>query len=330
MRNRPLDFSDDLRIHGGPEGFEPTLPHLEAGDTDRFVELAEATVADEVHRAANKQMIHGGRQLGFNRFARVPVSDEKTCDFCTMLASRGFAYFTEETAGMYTKYHPTCRCKVMAGGRGKNTVAGYDPEEQKRYYELNKKLEGEGYSRAQRRKALEGVPLDELGEPNSGNLGRPKKKDKALAASRVYLNRSTELFSLMSKVSPIPGFEDFGLHGDENGRRFLYTDADDKKVTIVTPRELAEFIRNDPSWNGGPIRLLVCRSGMLPDGAAQQLANILDVDVMGATTNIYINMNGEMALTDDEDDVEHIYYGEMKNTGEWIVFKPERRKNGSK
>ena len=77
----------------------------------------------------------------------------ETCDFCTMLASRGFVYHTEETAGEFDHFHSSCRCKVVPGfptmeryvrngvrvSRGLDpSVEGYDPD---LYYDMWKHSE---------------------------------------------------------------------------------------------------------------------------------------------------------------------------------------------
>ena len=81
------------------------------------------------------------------RFARVPMGGE-ACGFCIMLASRGFVYHTEETAGEFDHFHSSCRCKVVPGfptmeryvrngvrvSRGLDpSVEGYDPD---LYYDM--------------------------------------------------------------------------------------------------------------------------------------------------------------------------------------------------
>lgn len=59
------------------------------------------------------------------RWARVPRG--KTCAFCTMLASRGFAYLSEDTAGRQMQYHADCDCQIIPNW-GKQALAGYDPD----------------------------------------------------------------------------------------------------------------------------------------------------------------------------------------------------------
>lgn len=114
-----------------------------------FVEGAARLARDQVARRANETVIHNvGRDRARGaRFARVPMGAEP-CAFCTMLASRGFVYHTEETAGELDHFHSSCRCKVVPGfpemefyyrngvkvSRGRDpSVEGYDPD---RYYDM--------------------------------------------------------------------------------------------------------------------------------------------------------------------------------------------------
>lgn len=48
------------------------------------------------------------------RYARIPQGLE-TCDFCLMLASRGFVYLTPESAEGWNHTHRGCDCIVVAG-----------------------------------------------------------------------------------------------------------------------------------------------------------------------------------------------------------------------
>lgn len=46
-------------------------------------------------------------------FARVTVG--ATCEWCTMLASRGFAYRSDESAGAFNDWHDDCDCMIVPG-----------------------------------------------------------------------------------------------------------------------------------------------------------------------------------------------------------------------
>lgn len=82
----------------------------------------------EIKRAAGESTAYNAEHDRLKpRFARVPTGNE-TCNFCTMLASRGFVYLSEETAGALSHYHPNCDCRIVQGYPG-DTVEGYDPDE---------------------------------------------------------------------------------------------------------------------------------------------------------------------------------------------------------
>lgn len=80
---------------------------------------------DQVKRMANRTMAENCARDGV-RYARVPVGSE-TCGFCIMLASRGFVYHSERSAGELNHYHQNCDCKVIPGFPGME-VEGYDPD----------------------------------------------------------------------------------------------------------------------------------------------------------------------------------------------------------
>ncbi|MBT1173573.1 hypothetical protein JS528_09520 [Bifidobacterium sp. MA2] len=77
------------------------------------------------------------------RYARVPQG--KTCAFCSMLASRGFVYLSEDTAGKWNKYHSNCDCKIVPSW-GKTQIDGYDPS--KLYDMWKKSTQGGGGMKA--------------------------------------------------------------------------------------------------------------------------------------------------------------------------------------
>lgn len=73
--------------------------------------------------AANSTVYNGERDPLSVRYARVPTGAE-TCDFCLMLASRGFVYRSQATALSHVHYD--CSCRVVAGWDGME-VEDYDP-----------------------------------------------------------------------------------------------------------------------------------------------------------------------------------------------------------
>lgn len=62
------------------------------------------------------------------RWARVP-SGAKTCAWCEMLCSRGFVYYSKETAGALAHWHDECDCSIVPEWEKDDThIAGYDPD----------------------------------------------------------------------------------------------------------------------------------------------------------------------------------------------------------
>ena len=92
--------------------------------------------------AANATITNGLNDPKKPRFARVPTGVE-TCEFCLMLASRGYVYHSAISAGALDHWHANCRCRVVSSWGDK--VDGYDPdfykmlwknpEKRKEYYE---------------------------------------------------------------------------------------------------------------------------------------------------------------------------------------------------
>lgn len=76
------------------------------------------------------------------KWARVP-SGAETCEFCLMLASRGFVYASAETAGGKGHYHPNCDCRIIQGYDGMD-VEGYDPDALYRQWRKSEKSKGQG------------------------------------------------------------------------------------------------------------------------------------------------------------------------------------------
>lgn len=61
-------------------------------------------------------------------WARVPAGKE-TCAFCCMLASRGFVYRNEASAGKKQKFHSGCDCQIVPfWSKSKVAISGYDPD----------------------------------------------------------------------------------------------------------------------------------------------------------------------------------------------------------
>lgn len=96
-----------------------------------------ASMAEFLDGAVNRWVQYSGREtiarnikrdLSNPRFARVPQG-HKTCAFCSLLASRGFIYKSEATAGEFTKYHNDCHCQIVPDwDKESSHIEGYDPD----------------------------------------------------------------------------------------------------------------------------------------------------------------------------------------------------------
>ena len=100
------DF-DMRKTEGAVRGF---VRFVLDGRVDTFNDQVLQRIDYEMKRSAGESMFANGRRDPRRpKFARVPTGDE-TCDFCLMLASRGFVYSSEATAGAIKldHYHAGC------------------------------------------------------------------------------------------------------------------------------------------------------------------------------------------------------------------------------
>ena len=153
---------------------------------------------------------------------------------------------------------------------------------------------------------------------------------KAEANGR-FLNKSEKLYRYAPMIKPIDSFEDFTCHADPHT---FYIDmageGKEKDFIELSPADYAEAIRNSKTYRGGNIRLISCQAGALENGAAQQVADALQVIVMAPTEIVNVDENGEMFLTDNEILAE-IWYdadreerAKFKETGKWLTFYPRK------
>lgn len=119
------------------------------------------------------------------------------------------------------------------------------------------------------------------------------------------------------------GFEDFMIHGQPN---LVEHRANNGQWVQYTPQDFADLLREDTAgYHGGDIRLLSCKSGMLDDGFAQQLVNIMGVKVMAPTQTLWIRENGDMFIDDNEVLANLWENGEnIQQRGVWKVFAPQK------
>ena len=116
------DF-DMRKTEGAVRGF---VRFVLRDDVQTFNDQVLQRIDYEMKRSANMSVVENGRRDPKRvRYARVPTGSE-TCDFCLMLASRGFVYQSEGTAGA-GHTHSACDCRCVPGWDGME-VEGYDPQ----------------------------------------------------------------------------------------------------------------------------------------------------------------------------------------------------------
>ena len=143
------DFYDGLRLQFGiDDGYQAEvdsgrIPEATDGAVRAFVQdLVDDKPIEqfvgkcvdrldyETRKAANECVAKNAKNDPEKpRWARVPTGVE-TCQFCIMLASRGFVYHSEETA---SHAHAHCDCRVIPSWDKSPTAQGYDPD---LYYDM--------------------------------------------------------------------------------------------------------------------------------------------------------------------------------------------------
>lgn len=116
--------------------------YLFEGNQQKFIEKVLENAHNGIRRYANDTIMMNTRRDGMKgvRFARVPVGAE-TCAFCIMLASRGFVYYSKESATGNGHVHPNCDCKIVPGFDG-DVIEGYDPSVYEGIYNAGNKGRG--------------------------------------------------------------------------------------------------------------------------------------------------------------------------------------------
>ena len=116
-------------------------------DVDGFRSKCLASLRRYVKGMADETTIINARRDGRNgkgiRWARVPRGLE-TCAYCIMLASRGFVYYSEQSAELFGHNHENCDCDVICDF-GDGGLEGYDFKEYLDTYDQNLEYDEYGH-----------------------------------------------------------------------------------------------------------------------------------------------------------------------------------------
>jgi hypothetical protein len=99
---------------------------------------------------------------------------------------------------------------------------------------------------------------------------------------------------------PEPGYHDVVVHGDRNGLfqpGFTGADGRDHPGNHTHANQIADAVRANPHYDGGPVRLVSCHTGTVDPGAgvppaAQQVADALGVPVTAPTDAVGVPRRG--------------------------------------
>ena len=173
---------DPRKTEGAVRGF---VRFVLDGRVETFNEQVLQRIDYEMKRSAGESMFANGRRDPRKpKFARVPTGDE-TCDFCLMLASRGFVYSSEAKAGAVKldHYHSGCDCRVVCQW-GDGDVEGYDT--QAIYKRWQDAIDALAVDRAERR----GTTADEERDKIFRGYANSAKSAKKLARMRPGKSRA--------------------------------------------------------------------------------------------------------------------------------------------
>jgi RHS repeat-associated protein len=122
-----------------------------------------------------------------------------------------------------------------------------------------------------------------------------------VAHGETYTRIGSDEFSIRvaQNAPPEEGLHDVVAHGD--GQDFVVDGLP------TNPAQIAEAVRSNPSYLGGPCRILSCFSGQ---GPAQEFANEMGVDVLAPTSRVGTPRFGPASVILDQG-------------GEWKWFSPE-------
>ncbi len=151
------------------------------------------------------------------------------------------------------------------------------------------------------------------------------EKDTIMKLSSIFVNSSDSLYLNSQKIKPLEGYSDIVMHGTPSA---LIASGNNGEEWRYNAHEAAELIKNSREFSQNPdrpIRLISCNTGQGEDCIAQQISDILRVNVLAPTEAVYVNENGEMLITDNDSLAILWDMGvNVKDTGSWVTFKPRK------
>jgi hypothetical protein len=169
---------------------------------------------------------------------------------------------------------------------------------------------------------LKATEKEEIALENTGKSGIIK----VAKASALFVGKTDLLYEHAQRIKPLDGYDDFVCHATAD-TFLIYSGNEEIKMPA---KEYAEHIKASSSFHNRPIRIISCQSGEKADGAAQQLANELGVNVLAPTEEVSVDEDGRMFVSNNDvlaelwfeadDDIKQY----IKETGKWVVFEPQK------
>lgn len=164
------------------------------------------------------------------------------------------------------------------------------------------------------------------GLDKSGGSGIINNKDYQ-TYGLMFVSHRDSLYSYAKNLKPLDDFEDVTFHADRDS--FLILDPETQEIIErVSPQKLSELISNSSNYTKGKkIRLLSCQSAYGDNSIAQQLADILGVEIIAPTEVLAISNDGETFISDNLLLIDMWCNGEnVEQTGFWKHIKPNEKK----
>lgn len=147
---------------------------------------------------------------------------------------------------------------------------------------------------------------DDKSLDNSRETWYNKDNKEFAQAYPSFVNKSDKLYEYSKNIKPLKDYEDIVCHGD--GISFAFRDLDGNESN-VSVKEFADILLKSGTYKGGNIRLITCNAGAKDGVVAQELANMLKVNVLAPSDIVNVYMDGEL---------------KVDNGGEWVLFKPKK------
>ena len=287
---------------------------------------ARRVIRTESNYCINQSELKGMKDAGFDEYEFISLGEEAedVFDTCDDLDGERFKISEAAVGVNCPPMHPFCRCKVTTPQETLEDIQA----------DIDRMLEGTSIEEIEQRLDQMITEREQIGTTensaesvdNFDNRGiievgnEETTENDMLILSSKFINPNDELYRYADRIDPEPGFSDIVCHGDPH---FLLIHGMDGEEWEYSAKQAAEMIKNSNEFKGEPIRLIACQTGAEENGIAQQISDILKVPVKAPTESVYVNLKGEMFITDNAF-LADLWEkgGNVQETGKWTMFYP--------